>query len=577
MKRFILLLFAISSLIESAQCQTNLICTNPLAEQVMQGAYNPALYAASVVINSPGAISQGINTRISPDSLHSYLNGLAMFQNRNTGSDTVSATKGIGAARRWAYSKFEQFSAQNENRLITGYMQFDQVLCNLGQHRNIFAVLPGADTSDKSIIIVEGHIDSRCADLCDTACLAQGMEDNGSGTALVMELARVMAKYTFDHTIVFLLVIGEEQGLSGSEAFANYVQGKGIKVKAVFNNDVVGGIICGQTSSPPSCPGLNNIDSTNVRLFSFGNFNSAHKQLSRYIKLQYKEMVSAIATVPMGINIMTPEDRTNRGGDHIPFRQHNYAAMRFTSANEHGDANVTATGYSDRQHTSSDILGVDTNNDTVLDSFFVDFNYLSRNAVINGNAAGMIAISPTTPTFTVTSNGNNLTVNITSQQQYGKYRIGIRTNTNDWDSVYTFTGTTLTLTLPNATYIVSVASVDADDVESLFSDEKMAVITDVKNLQASQKPIELLPNRPNPFDEATVIGIKVNNVVLHKVAYLLITDATTGKEVRKLPVQLKSGLNEVVYEHGYHATGTFIYTLVVDGKAIESGKMVFAN
>jgi Zn-dependent M28 family amino/carboxypeptidase len=129
------------------------------------------------------------------------------------------------------YSKFQQFSTRAENRLIPSYLQFNYLMCSQTQHRNIFAVLPGMDTTDKSLVIIEGHIDSRCAGACDTACLAEGMEDNGSGTALVMELARVMSKYSYNQTIVFLVVIGEEQGLYGAKAFADYAKQKGIKIK----------------------------------------------------------------------------------------------------------------------------------------------------------------------------------------------------------------------------------------------------------------------------------------------------------------------------------------------------------
>src|SRR6202000_775537 len=127
---------------------------------------------------------------------------------------------------------------------------------------------------------------------------------------------------------------------------------------AVLNNDVIGGIICGHTSSAPGCPGFENIDSTHVRLFSYGGFNSFHKGLSRFIKLEYKEMIQPYAAVPMTINIMTPEDRTGRGGDHMPFRALGYPAMRFTAENEYGDADVTSPTYIEHQHTSSDSIGV---------------------------------------------------------------------------------------------------------------------------------------------------------------------------------------------------------------------------
>src|SRR6185312_5192132 len=108
---------------------TNIIVTDSVAEQVMLGNYNPSTFLASHILNDPDTISRGISARISSDSLHTFIDSLISFQNRNTGSDTISATKGIGAARRWAYAKFQQFSAENENRLIPSYLQFDMAVC----------------------------------------------------------------------------------------------------------------------------------------------------------------------------------------------------------------------------------------------------------------------------------------------------------------------------------------------------------------------------------------------------------------------------------------------------------------
>lgn len=558
--------------------QTNIVSTNTLAEQVMLGAFNPTLYLPTTIIDHPDSISKGINARVNKDSLHAYLVALKGFQTRNSGSDTTSLVRGIGASRKWIYKKFQQFSTVNQNRLIPSYLKFDLAICGTNTHKNVLAVLPGTDTSDKSIIIIEAHMDSRCNVNCDTNCVAEGMEDNGSGTALVIELARVMSKYAYKRTIVFMTTTAEEQGLFGAEAMADYVALKGIKVHGVLNNDVIGGVICGQTSSPPSCSGAGTYDSLNVRLFSFGGFNSFHKQLARFVKLEYKELIKPIAPITMTIHIMTPEDRTGRGGDHIPFRQHLYNAIRFTSANEHGDASLGA-GYTDRQHTSSDILGVDTDNDLIIDSFFVDFKYLARNAVINGNAAGMMAIGPLVPDFTLTSTGNDLIINITQQTQYLKYRIGVRTLTNDWDSVYTFVGST-SHTISNlnpANYIVSVASVDSKSVESLFSKElQYSVIAGTKEYGPNGKSIELLQNKPNPFDEATTISVLVNKDANYKEAYIIIKDLQ-GKEVQKTPITLEKGMNEINYDHGYHKSGTYMYSLVIDGKVVQTKQMVFTN
>ncbi len=578
MRLFTIVILAALAIGFDAGAQSSTTSTDTLAAKIMLGNYDPAAYFPTTVINSHDSISMGVNARISPDSLHATLNFLKTFTNRNTGADTLSATKGIGAARRWVYSKFQQISAANENRLIPSYLQFDLSICSIAQHRNIFAVLPGSDTTDKSVVIIEAHIDSRDSDVCDTSLTAQGMEDNGSGTALVLELARVMSRYSYKRTIVFVVTIGEEQGLYGAVAFANYAHATGIKINGVLNNDVIGGIICGHSSSAPSCPGYEEIDSTHVRLFSYGGFNSFHKGLSRYIKLAYKERIQKIATIPMGINIMTPEDRTGRGGDHIPFRQHNYPAMRFTAENEAGDADVTSGSYTDRQHTSGDSIGVDINGDGIIDSFWVDFDYLARNAVVNANAAGMMAIAPLTPDFTVSTNWvNNLVVNITAHPEYLNYKIGIRTTTNDWDSVYQFTGAlTDTLILPPAAYIVSVSSVDANGVESLFSEEKMVNVTAVKDIASTPKSIELLQNKPNPADEATMISVQVNDKISYKEAYISIRDLS-GKEVERTAITLNTGINEIMYRHGYNMAGTFIYTLMIDGKAIESKRMVFTN
>ncbi len=565
-------LLGLFSIISSGQ--TNILSTNPLAEQVMTGAYDPLQFP--VLVSNPDSIIHGILTRISSDSLLNDLMQLASFQNRNTGSDTVSQVKGIGAARRWVYQKFEQISSANGNHLIPSYLQFDSTICTIKQHRCPLALLPGTDTSDHSIIIIESHLDSRCKGVCDTACVAEGVDDNGSGTALVIELVRVLSSYSFKHTIVFLTNIGEEQGLDGAVAFATYAQQKNISIKAVENNDIVSGILCGHTSSAPSCPGFGDIDSTQVRLFSSGGFNSVHKSFCRFIKLEYKENLLALSTVPMTLSLMTAEDRTGRGGDHIPFRQKGFVAMRFTSANENGNASVDSAWYADNQHTSRDVLGYDTDGDNIIDSFLVDVNYLKRNAQINANAAAMAAIGVRTPADSIIVIGSDLTIFITNETQYPKYRVGVRTNTWDFDSVYTITGTTGTIHLPGSEiYFVSVAAQDSNGVESFFSSEKSFNITGIHNI-ASSNGITLLPMKPNPADEATMITIFADREIVYKEATVRIND-TNGILVRELPLTIRKGMNEVLYKHGLKPGGTFIVQLVIDGKPIATDRIVFSR
>lgn len=580
MKRILLpIIFLFQVIIVSAQ--TNITVSNPVALNIMQGNYDPSLYSQTTVISHPDSISAGIYESISPDSLKANIIKLGSFGNRNSGSDTLSPSFGIGAARTWVLGKFQQYSNSNENRLIPFYLQFDRIICTVDKHKDICAVLPGTDTSDKSIIIIEGHIDSRCEGLCDSLCNAQGIEDNASGTALVMELARVMSKYSYKHTIVFLVTIAEEQGLYGAEAFADYTTQEGIAVKAVQNNDVVGGILCGHTSSPPSCPGFGAVDSVDLRLFSQGGFNSKHKGYARFTKLEYKEQLLEMVQTPMNILIMTPEDRTGRSGDHVPFRAKGYASIRYTSANENGDADVSDTSYIDHQHSFRDTLGVDTDGDQLIDSFFVDFHYLARNAYINGNAAAMCAIGPKQPDFDLTSPAHNkIRVEVTVETGYNMYRVGVRTNTNDWDTVFTMTNAlidTFDVTSVGSNVFVSIMSVDDDSVESIPSRELLVNITGIDDPVEDENPgVELYQNRPNPFDEVTYIQFFAQPNLQYKKAEMIVT-SVNGVQLKVIPIEINTGLNEIMYNHGYGATGLLFYSLVIDGRVIDTKSMVFAN
>lgn len=570
------------SIFSFAQTPTNMLSTNPTAEQIMLGNYNPNIYKPTTVINMHDAIANGLRNDISTDSLKSYLEKLGTFYNRNTYSDTVSNTIGIGAARRWVYAMFQKFSSDNENRLIPSFLQFDMpsnAYCGAGQFRNIFAVLPGLDTSLKDILIIEGHIDSRCENNCDINCLANGIEDNGSGTALVMELARTMSKYAFPRTIVFIVTIGEEQGLYGATAFALYAKNKNIAIRAVQNNDIDGGIMCGKTASPPTdCTAEGQIDSTHYRIFSYGSYTSLNKGYARFIKLEYIEELMANETVPMTINIMSPEDRTGRGGDHIPFRQQGYTAVRLTSAHEHGDASNDA-GYTDRQHTTKDILGMDTNSDSVIDSFFVDFNYLKRNTLINGNALAMAAIGPLTPTFNLLNDTTDgLTVQITSQTQYNRYKVSVRRNAADYDLdlVFEFKDS-LNFIVPkikkDSTYYVSVASIDSNGVESLFTAEQYkkalgnssdTTYTVLENFISPENNL-LLSAKPNPSKDFTTFTVKVNKPFNYPNPYILVTDIL-GKEVARLDITLNKQINEVNFTHHNLPSGIYNYSLNIGGK-----------
>ncbi|MCC6938912.1 MAG: M28 family peptidase [Flavobacteriales bacterium] len=596
MKAFLLASALLGSSLVRAQF-SGILCTDPLAVQAMKGLHDPADYAASVVIDDHEEIICALRTEVNADSLKAHLQRIVSFGTRHTYSDTVSASTGIGAARRWAFSKFQQFSAANENRLIPAYLQFNYANetgnCGSGQGwRNAMAVLPGSRIEGHKVIIIEAHMDSRCADNCDPLCDAQGAEDNGSGTALVIELARVLSRYTFNHTLVFVLNTGEEHGLLGARAMAQFCTSQGIAVKGVQNNDIVGGILCGGTASPPGCMVENAVDSLQLRVFSAG----ATRGLAQLVKLSYREKLSDHVPVPMLVSVMGMEDRIGRGSDHIPFREAGFQSIRFTAANEHGDGDPSQAGYDDRQHTSDDILGVDTDGDLVVDSFFVDFNYLQRNAVINGMTATLLALGPDMPTFALLDEPTGLRVQVNNASQYVAFRIGVRgvNSPPDFDALYRTDQSSYLvpgLNSPGA-YYVSVAGVDANGITSPFAPEQVrsndaatpSMPIDDLPYGLACMPIgvpergevitEVLTIAPNPFTASTTIRIDPPTGTTGP-AKLLITDAS-GRELVRIPVILGVGPLLLPYRHAA-GPGIFLCELVMEGRRIHSAPMVVTD
>ena len=575
------LILAYFAIVQFSVAQTNIHFSNQIAANVLDGNYNPGDYEGIVNV-TPQKTSRLIEQNINADSLRSYLERMSQFETRNSGSDTLSVSTGIGAARIWALSRFTRISEENNNRLVVSYLNWEREICGMDKHKNIVAILPGsavdAANTPAGIVIIEAHFDSRCATSCDVECAAHGMEDNGSGSTLVLELARVMSKYQFDRTILFMLTTAEEQGLNGAIAMADYCVDNDVELAAVLNNDVIGGVICGATSSEPSCPTENDVDSTQVRLFSSGTIFSQNKQLARYIKLQYDQELRGLVTVPMQVTIMSAEDRTGRGSDHIPFRQRGFAAMRFTSANEHGNANTADANYHDRQHTSDDVLGEDTNNDGEFDNWFVDFNYLARNAAINGNAANMIAQNVCQPDGITMAQTDWKTLKVTLSEpscEYSEIAIALRTETNDWDTViYSSTLETSFDVALGFTYFVSAAFVNEMGVESLFSEEQYQDVVGLDEPNMVKTGIELLQNRPNPFDETTSIVFIVHEMPVNAEAIVRIQDIN-GAVIYEQKTPIRLGANEVIYDHGYGRTGTYMYSLVIDNQVVDSKKMVF--
>lgn len=598
MKKCYFILFLSISWGAMAQVANPVLSSNE-ARQILQGQYNPATYSASAVIDNPDIIACNLMQEVQADSLQSHLQQLINFGTRHTWSDTVSSRQGIGAARRWAFAKMQQFGRRNDSRLQPAYLSFDipnNSCGTLNGTKNVLGILPGVDTSDASVIVIEAHMDSRCAGRCDTACAAPGADDNGSGSALVLELARVMSKYTFERTIVFMLTTGEEQGLLGATAFADYAVQNNVDLHLILNNDIVGGIICGQTASPPGCNPPGSIDSTRLRLYANPlSRRFAHQSLGRTVKLLYDEKIAPNVAVPMKIELQNQSDRTGRGGDHLPFNTI-APAIRFTSAHEHGNGNPSGTpNYVDHQHTSSDEIGVDTDGDSRIDSFFVDFNYMARNAVVNGVSASYFAHGPASPEFKLNSTANGLEVQIEDAGGAQQFRVGTKGYGGAiFDSIYRFTDSAFVI--PNQVqgqfYMVAVAGINAQGITGPFTEDAQGNAPASSSMAAPdnsltmscgsvglmEQPLavpfgKLVLSDPMPNPSAEQFGFKLRvkeGLHAHQGRFIVLDQL--GRKITQMEVPVQQQLNEFQYRH-QGGSGIYYYYVVVDGMRSRVGKL----
>ncbi len=551
--------------------QTNMFLSNPEAFRILQGDYNPANYNGTSLITDPAAIRTAIIRDVDSNELIGLLKTLETFYNRNSGSDTLSNTTGIGACRSWILAHFDQVNKESGGRLVTGYLEFDADICTKGHHKNPFVLIPGMDLSARDIILVEGHFDTRNEGRCDIQGFTPGIEDNGSGTVLVMELARVLSKFGFKHTILLTTPTGEDEGLWGAKAWANYLSGLGVGIRAVLNNDIVGGIYCGKTSPNPSCPYYGHIDSTHVRIFSYSaansyTANSAHKQLARYMKYLQDTRINPYLDTKLIINIMAGEDRDGRGGDHTPFRQKGYTAVRIISANEHGNGTGT---YPDRNHSTRDILGKDINGDGTLDSLFINPGYLARNTILNGVVASMLASAPERLNPKVTPGLSGATIDLTgAPAEVDEFLVGIRylkSHSLNFDTLYTVrSADQIQISLePGQKSYVSVAPV-AHGVPGLFSSEFEINLTG-GGTEIPANGARLLRNYPNPWNQTTTIEFQSDDLACANGAVIEVHDLL-GRLVDMKVFDLIPGHNEVILQAGKMDPGIYSCVLKFPGR-----------
>lgn len=355
-----------------------------------------------------------IVAEVSAQRIAQRIETLVGFQTRHTLSDTSSDTRGIGAARRWIQRELQACSKASGGRL---QVEMDEFVEPAGRRVptpvtlvNVVATLPGSSTASKDrLLVVSGHYDSRNSDVMDASGLAPGANDDASGVAAVMELACVMAAYPFDATLVFMAVAGEEQGLLGATHWAKTARAKNLRVEAMITNDIIGSATGDAGQHDPKqlrlfADGFDPLLRMLVRAQSNQQTADADSGASEAVRKQLQALALAgggedLPTHQLGrhlkaagerylpgftVNLIQRRDRYLRGGDHLPFLDRGYAAVRFTEPFENFR----------HQHQN-----VRTENGVVHGDLveFVDMPYLANVTRINAAGLATLALAPAAP------------------------------------------------------------------------------------------------------------------------------------------------------------------------------------
>ena len=329
---------------------------------------------------------------ISAEHIKNDVKTLADFGTRHTLSDTVSDTRGIGAARRWIKSEFEFISKECNNCLEVFYQKNfvkkgagDRIVKDVWIN-NVVAIQKGTKYPNR-YIIMSGDIDSRVSDPKDFTSNSPGANDNASGMAGTIEAARVLSKYQFENSIIYLGLAGEEQGLFGGKGFAEYAKTNNLEIIGIFNNDMIGnitgvdGVIDNRTFrifSEPVPQTETEKERKDRRLYG-GEVDGISRQLARYVHKTIKTYMPEMN--PMMVYRL---DRFARGGHHRPFNDVGFAGIRIMEAHE----NYT------QQH--QDIRS--ENGINYGDTFeHVNFGYAKKLTAVNAINLASIASAPPTP------------------------------------------------------------------------------------------------------------------------------------------------------------------------------------
>jgi Zn-dependent M28 family amino/carboxypeptidase len=411
--------------------------------------------------------------QVSPDRIQQTIEKLVGFGNRSTISpqdeESVKAGKGVGAARDWIKAEFERYFKECGGCLEVKTDAFTEQpgdrIKSPTVITNVYAVLRGSDPAQASrIVLVTGHYDSRNSDTFNGTEPAPGANDDGSGTAVSLECARVLSKAfangaKFPATIIFLTVAGEEQGLNGSKHFAQMAKQQGWKLEAVLNNDIVGG-----DRNPRQDPSV-------VRVFSEGIPNAATDQEIRRIRAlggesdsSSRELARYVAdvghTYHTGVKplLVFRLDRFLRGGDHLSFNQQGFTAVRLTEFAE------------DYNHQHQDVR---TENGTEFGDLpkFVNYAFITSVARLNAATLASLASAPAPPAnvkMETKNLENDTTLNWDPSPGASGYEVIWRpTSSPDWKNSLAVTATRATLKVSKDNVIFAVRALDAAGHRSL--------------------------------------------------------------------------------------------------------------
>lgn len=353
-----------------------------------------ALFAATAVEAQPmpteHALLHEIAGQVSAERERATIAKLVSFGTRHTLSDTKSATRGIGAARRWVASEFAAISrdcggcltVETPAETVTG-----RRVPNPTEVMDVLAVQRGTTDPDR-VIVISGHIDSRVTDVMNFTADAPGANDDASGVAAVMEAARVLSKHRFPATLVFAVLSGEEQGLYGGKVLADTARAKGWRVEADLNNDIVGNSegLTGTRETTrvrvfsEGTKAVETKEEADKRRYNGGEVDSPSRQLARFM-----DGVADRYLANFDVTMIYRTDRFGRGGDQTEMLNAGFPAVRVTEANENYN----------RQHQDLRTEGGVRYGDVIEG---VDFAYLAQVTRLNAVSLAALAMAPAPPT-----------------------------------------------------------------------------------------------------------------------------------------------------------------------------------